>query len=419
MAELISRYLIRNNHDVKIVNNLEQLNYEIIHSDLDPNVMCHVAISPPHLAFTSILCRNINVTAWEFPDIPMNPRNSLYSDWRKFLNDFDVVFALNQESKKAFQSAGIKDVRILDWDIYSDILQTMTGTLESPKVNVQVIRPRPRVQATLISESSATKFKRIYQKRLKKFIHPKIHSKLVKIYHPISRRYKLDRIEVPTVETINHTLSLQEFKRERILIGTWLNPEDSRKNLKLILDVILFQMRTNNNLRGIIKIHGPEYVTANVFGLIRQHADFFGVEIDRIGIVNTYLSDAEMERLRFSTDVYINLSKGEGLCLPAMEHLLMGVPLVVPKNTAFLDYPVVDTIYFVQCSPEPASFPGSYPEKFETFIERPLFFDAITQLGKAVSDVSQNRDLRIDSAKKVASFLKSSQTDFLDIFSKS
>ena len=50
------------------------------------------------------------------------------------------------------------------------------------------------------------------------------------------------------------------------------------------------------------------------------------------------LTDEQMPGLYASADVYLTTSRGEGWCLPAVEAMAMGKPLIAPFGTAFEDF---------------------------------------------------------------------------------
>jgi glycosyltransferase involved in cell wall biosynthesis len=50
------------------------------------------------------------------------------------------------------------------------------------------------------------------------------------------------------------------------------------------------------------------------------------------------LTDEQMPGLYASADVYITTSRGEGWCLPAVEAMAMGKPIIAPFGTAFKDF---------------------------------------------------------------------------------
>ncbi|GGF47091.1 hypothetical protein GCM10011611_61880 [Aliidongia dinghuensis] len=86
----------------------------------------------------------------------------------------------------------------------------------------------------------------------------------------------------------------------------------------------------------------------------------------RVVTVQSFLAEADYRRLVEATSFYVNCSHCEGLCLPLMEFMAAGRPVIAPLHTAMADY--VDTAvgFTVDASLENNVWPHDPRELFRT-----------------------------------------------------
>jgi glycosyltransferase involved in cell wall biosynthesis len=123
----------------------------------------------------------------------------------------------------------------------------------------------------------------------------------------------------------------------RLLLAylTEFKPED---RAILILRTFLAQTDVDEVARSVAKIRQ---------GILLPHPH------PRILLVPGILEDREMGQLYRGADCYVTASKGEGFDLPTHEALACGLPVIVPKHTAYKDHVTENVGYFVKSYPEP------------------------------------------------------------------
>jgi glycosyltransferase involved in cell wall biosynthesis len=128
-----------------------------------------------------------------------------------------------------------------------------------------------------------------------------------------------------------------------------LNPFDHRKNWTQILSAFVHACRDDSEATLILKMsHSSLHrVAADVIERLGQCQPFACRVICLLG----YMSSEQMDALRQVTDFYVNASSCEGLCLPIMEFMSVGIPGIAPRNSAMLDYVDDATHCLVECSP--------------------------------------------------------------------
>lgn len=71
--------------------------------------------------------------------------------------------------------------------------------------------------------------------------------------------------------------------------------------------------------------------------------------------------DCEMQGLYTSGDAYITTSRGEGFCLPALEAMATGLPVIAPSGTAFADFLTDSNSYILEYDLQPVFAVGQMP----------------------------------------------------------
>ena len=104
----------------------------------------------------------------------------------------------------------------------------------------------------------------------------------------------------------------------------------------------------------VIKAHGFNYSEAQ-FEKIRQDVKQWKSEVPlldypRVYWVKKLLTTDEIYRLHRTGDCYVNTSRGEGWCIPAVEAAMMGNPVISIDKTGFADYFSKEEEIFYPCS---------------------------------------------------------------------
>lgn len=91
----------------------------------------------------------------------------------------------------------------------------------------------------------------------------------------------------------------------------------------------------------------------------------------RVVVMHGYLDDAQYARLYQAASFYVNASRCEGLCLPLMEFMSSGKPVIAPDHTAMKDYIDDSVAFVVKSSQELTIWPQDTRIIYRTLRHRP------------------------------------------------
>lgn len=91
----------------------------------------------------------------------------------------------------------------------------------------------------------------------------------------------------------------------------------------------------------------------------------------RVVMIHGYMDDAQYARLYQSASFYVNASHCEGLCLPLMEFMACGKPVIAPDHTAMQDYIDESVAFVVDSSVEACTWPHDPRMLFRAHRHRP------------------------------------------------
>ena len=130
-------------------------------------------------------------------------------------------------------------------------------------------------------------------------------------------------------------------EKRKIVIGsvgqwTW------RKNIDDLLIAVCSEFRSREVVL-LLKTYGSVHNIENEEAHIRQKVNLLkrGVQNDdliRVVLIQSSLTDQEMDMFYNSIDMYVTLSRGEGFCIPAAQAMANGVPVIATGWSAFTDY---------------------------------------------------------------------------------
>lgn len=164
-----------------------------------------------------------------------------------------------------------------------------------------------------------------------------------------------------SVESLNAVLARGQGKTRFVTV---LNPFDLRKNLPALLGGFAAVASERSDLMLIVKlvIDNAGTTVGNINELLKAHHSLHLMS-KHIHFVGHELSDEEMRALLASADFYLCASSTEGLNLPLVSALGLGVPAVSTRNTAMGMY-LSD-----ECSVEVASKPQTLTGKGHVLAE--------------------------------------------------
>jgi glycosyltransferase involved in cell wall biosynthesis len=146
------------------------------------------------------------------------------------------------------------------------------------------------------------------------------------------------------------------------------NPGDARKNWLKMINAFCEAFRDKEDATLLIKLthHDPSALIPNMLEVIYT----MGPVSCRVLLVHAYLDDDEYKSLLLNTTYSVNVSTGEGQCLPLMEYMSAGVPAVACRHTSMNDYVNDACAFVVESSLEPGAWPHDQRQALRTMRQR-------------------------------------------------
>jgi glycosyltransferase involved in cell wall biosynthesis len=160
-----------------------------------------------------------------------------------------------------------------------------------------------------------------------------------------------------------------QFQVEGVVYVSVFNPDDGRKNWHQLITAFCWAMRDVEDATLVLKMTQNDLSTyyVEMLTLLSQLSPFSC----RVVAMHGYLDDEQFARLYGAASFYVNASRCEGLCLPLMEFMACGKPVIAPRHTAMLDYIDEEVAFVVASSQEPAIWPQDSRILFRTLRHRP------------------------------------------------
>ncbi len=142
------------------------------------------------------------------------------------------------------------------------------------------------------------------------------------------------------------------------------NPADGRKNWSDMVCAFVWAFRDDPGATLVLKLAHRETAAfaARFEALLIRLAPFRC----RVVAIGGWLAPASLEALVGATDIVVNASHAEGLCLPLMEFMSAGRPAIAPTHTAMADYITPDNAFTVTSTVEHNVWPHDTRDLFRT-----------------------------------------------------
>ncbi|MGH8353251.1 MAG: glycosyltransferase [Pseudomonas sp.] len=354
-----------------------------------------LSFSPPHQTPVGLRCPTLSVFAWEFDSLPdeawdNDPRN----DWRYVFARNGATITLSQESATTVRAAMGADFPVLAvpapiWSRFAGVYPPegwlpglserafcFTGqVIDSPILGLSadglVRKPEPVVAvAEVPAKRSLSLAEKLHTTRLlwKNWLAE--ISQSARPERPETKEPELPPVEIlqpepdpapaePKREPLAQVLSVQG-----VVYVSVLNPGDGRKNWVDLITAFCWAFKEVADATLVVKMthHDLEYYRVVLMTLLSRLAPFKC----RVLVLHGYLTDEQYRELIRVSDYYVNASACEGLCLPLMEFLSAGKPVLGPVHTAMSDYLNPDLAFLVQSSPEPSCWSHDPTGKLRT-----------------------------------------------------
>jgi hypothetical protein len=399
LATKMGDFLLKAGHTVDWATTAEQLNSRVLKFlEQGKFDVIHLAFSPPHRATVTSLTDNYIFIAWEYPDIPLhNSYESAYGNWARHLRAFQRIFVFSSHTAAAIKKA---DEKLKPIVMRKEFLYSKPPIFSK---NVPEIQARTLASHSIGNESSqelgavggAISLKQLYREKIRPRIPKKAHKVIVRIYR-IFEKYRNRSRNLGEFSTDLLNVNLLERVAGKYVISSWLNPNDIRKNSEMLIELFCSVARKRPQCILLVKLHCSESEAQQFLNSVRKTRKRFGIESESIYLVSGHLSEYDCHKIRALSDLYINVSSGEGLCLPVIEHAIAGIKCLIPRNSAFLDYPVNQQFTFVDCDEIPTNFPATTQDIIETTTYPPIFKELEELL---IQQIVSDEDSRLDQLR--------------------
>lgn len=299
-------------------------------------------------------CKLFPVFAWEFTSLPKEAwSENPYDDWQKALANASGAITHSEASRRLVRKLMGPDYPV--WSIPAPVYdrhQHIFDTLSEPL-------------AITLNEKRLTIEGHIYDS------HEELSKGLLNETGNIRQHENRSiqasatlsltgRLPIPSLVGLNPIHELETEETTDIQLGgvvytTVLNPADGRKNWHNLVKTFCWAMRHYFDATLIIK-----FVHFDSEAAVRELSNIMiGVPACRCRIVGIggYLKDSDYQSLINASTYTINISTGEGQCLPLMEFMSAGIPAIAPDHSALEEYINEDDAFVIESSLEPAVYP--------------------------------------------------------------
>lgn len=285
------------------------------------------SFSPPHRTPLDLACPTIPVIAWEYNTIPSETwSGERHQDWRFVLNKLGRAITLSSFSADAIRSAMGPDfpVAAIPAPIFDRLkaLRTRSDMRRGPS------RQHLRIPGLMMDTRAVD---------------------LAASVPPAARQEAVSRLMAEGAsEPVSVSLA-------GVIYTSILNPVDYRKNYSDLLGGFCWALREAGDATLILKLshRDAEVPISNMMEYLSRLSPFKC----RVILIGGYLSDEEYGNLLLATTYAVNTSQGEGQCIPLMESMSVGTPVVAPRHTAMVDYLSTRNAFVVASTVEPAAWP--------------------------------------------------------------
>ncbi len=311
---------------------------------------CLLFFSAPHNLPAELPCPTIPVFAWEFSDLPSQAfANHDFHDWRQALQTTVGAITHSEFALQRVRNAMDSDFPV--WSIPAPVFSKF-----------QHINADKSVKSAIpVNIQTLTLAGTVYDS------HTKLtdESTMKQAKDPIPAMNARSTVHIDEFETVMSTAPGQQIdeqikNEEDIALGgviytSILNPSDGRKNWQSLVKTFCWALRDKLDATLVLKFvhHDPN------FGIeqIKEITGGLPAFACRILVINSFLESHAYQALMNMSSYAVNVSTGEGQCLPLMEYMSAGIPCVAPQHSAMVDYINHDNAFIVKSSIEPAAIP--------------------------------------------------------------
>ncbi|WP_064116534.1 glycosyltransferase [Pseudomonas fluorescens] len=369
-----------------------------------------LSFAPPQKTPLDLQCPTICVVAWEFDSIPDEQwDNDPRQDWTQMLARQGRVITLSSHTARAIRRAMGEDFPVLVlptplWENFSAIRQQHVPAPINPGATlaikgcifdsrelglsadaliptpltaeeeaalaaaIEAARPPPltlkrrfviarhylRLWALDLGRELEEPVPRVkflqngYWEGLRDRVPEPLHNWLEQRLPAICGPQPVPVVEPPALD-LPDTSGVVETRVDGVVYVSVFNPKDGRKNWHHLITAFCWAFRETPDATLVLKITQNDLAAyyTELMTLLAQLTPF----ACRVVVLHGYLDDAQYAGLYKAASFYVNASRCEGLCLPLMEFMSSGKPVIAPDHTAMEDY-IDDSVAFVVKSSE-------------------------------------------------------------------
>ena len=284
-----------------------------------------LSFAPPHQTLIDLECPTVPIFAWEFDTLPSDVwGGDARNDWRTVLRRLGHAITHSNFTVDVVKKAMGQDFPIISipapvWDRFDELRRKITPYPACPGVDIAV--------TGTVLDTAAPDF-------------------------------------APALRHLPDPGNPVYLHLEGVIYTSVFNPRDGRKNWHDMLCGFCMTLRDCADATLIFKLthHDRDLAFEHLLETIYRLAPFKC----RIILILGYLNDADYEKLIGATSFALNVSAGEGQCLPLMESMSAGKPAIAPRHTALADYLTDENSFPVESSLEPWCWPHDPRQAYRT-----------------------------------------------------
>lgn len=385
-----------------------------------------LSFTPPQKTPNDLECPTICVVAWEFDSIPDEHwDNDPQQDWTQMLARQGRVITLSSHTARAIRRAMGEDFPVLVlptpiWENFAGIHSRHTSVPVHPGSSLDIkgcifdsrtlglsadalipvvltaeqlaeleaLRPPPltlkrrfviarhylRLWALDLGKTQPVPVHRThflsqwYWEGIRDLLSDAAHDRLAN-YLPAIAGPQSVVVPEPAPMDYPDTSAKVETRVDGVIYVSVFNPRDGRKNWHQLITAFCWAFRETEDATLVLKITHNDlssYYT-ELMTLLAQLSPF----ACRVVVMHGYLDDPQYARLYEAASYYVNASRCEGLCLPLMEFMASGKPVIAPDHTAMEDYIDERVAFVVKSSEELTIWPQDSRIIYRTLRYRP------------------------------------------------
>jgi glycosyltransferase involved in cell wall biosynthesis len=347
-----------------------------------------LSFSPPNKTLTDLACPTVSVFAWEFSTFPNevwdgDPR----CDWRHVFAQHGRTVTLSNYAARTVQEAMGAAYPVLAvptplWDRYGEARDRLGAS--APWANA-TLRFRGEVIDSAVLGLSADGLVHYMDSEADQddFDEPVAIPVLAEdegqaesdrplsvgervaalpgriarsIAHRVRQRLRpVQQVEVEDPEIARLALN-------GVVYTSVLDPTDGRKNWFDIVTAFVWAFREVEDVTLVLKMSHSDMSHYREL-LIRRLSELSPFKC-RIVAIQAFLDDPTYEALIGATTYYVNASLCEGQCLPLMEFMCCGKPVIAPTHTAMADYIDEESAFVLRAGVEHNVWPNDPRQHF-------------------------------------------------------